>query len=72
MSVWREVGGLDEKGEGTKQHKLAVTKESWECEVHHGNILNNVVITMVQGGVLDYCGDHVLRYIKCPTAMLYT
>ena len=30
------VGGMGEKGEGLVKYKVAVTKQSWGCEVQHG------------------------------------
>ena len=33
VAKWEGVGGMGEKGEGMKKHKLVVTEQSWEYQV---------------------------------------
>ena len=46
------MGALDERGEGTKKHKLVVTKESQGSQSVIGNIVDNIVITAYVWGQL--------------------
>ena len=68
VADWRRCGGLGEKGEGIKKHKLVVTKQ---LQNSHGevnsieNIVNGIIIT-VHGAqwVLELVGKHFLSYIN--------
>ena len=56
------VGRLGEKDQGFKS-------TNWQLQNSHGhgqstgNLVNNIVITMMPGGILKYWGEHFVKYM---------